>query len=176
MLKVKVEDNGIKTLQAESDADVLIVDTAVEVSVTKSVGIVGKDVDLIVLFMAKADANKDIIFIKPGRGKVRSSYFSSKDLQHQGFKDVLFLHALTGCATTSSVFRKSKVAFAKLYLKSPEVQIASAVFLDPSSTTAQVQKAGETCIIRWYWAPAKELPLQCLQVQVFLKIGGHHQA
>lgn len=80
MLKVKLEDNGIKTLQAESDADVLIVDTALEMSETTSVGNVGEDVDLIVLLMAKPDAHKDIIFIKPGRGKIIDSFFSSQDL------------------------------------------------------------------------------------------------
>lgn len=169
MLKVKLENNGIKTLQAESDADVLIVDTAVEMSETTSVGIVGEDVDLIVLLMAKADAHKDIIFIKPGRGKIRDSFFSSQDLQQQGFKDVLFLHAFTGCDTTSSVFRKSKVAFAKLYLKSPEVQKAASVFSDPSSTITEVQKAGEICILRWYGAPAKEVSLNAYRYRSFLK-------
>lgn len=78
MLKVKLGGNGIRTLRAESDADVLIVDTAMAISETIAVGIVGEDV------------------------------------------------------------RKSKVAFAKLYLKSPEVQKAAAVFSDPSFTTAQV--------------------------------------
>lgn len=85
MLKVKLGGNGIRTLQAESDADVLLVDTAMEISETTDVGIVGED------------------------------------------------------------DRKSKVVFAKLYLKSPKVQKAAAVFSDPSSTTAQVQ--------RWYGAP-----------------------
>jgi len=54
MLKVELEDNGIRTLQAESDEDVLIVDMAVEMSETTAVCIVGEDVDLIVLLMAKA--------------------------------------------------------------------------------------------------------------------------
>lgn len=79
------------------------------------------------------------------------------------------MHAFTGCDKTSSVFRKSKVAFAKLYLKSPEVQKAAAVFSDSSSTTAQVQKTGETCIMRWYGAPAKEVSLNAYRYKFFLK-------
>ncbi|CAG9822796.1 unnamed protein product [Phaedon cochleariae] len=106
-----------------------------------AVGIVGEDVDLIVLLMAEADAHNGIIFIKPGRRETRDSFFSSQELQRQGFKDV---HAFTGYDTTASAFRKSKVAFAKLYLKSREVQKAAAVFSVPSSTTAQVQEAGDT--------------------------------
>ncbi|RVE54038.1 hypothetical protein evm_001441 [Chilo suppressalis] len=73
-------------------------------------------------------------------------------------EDRAIMEAFTGCDTASSVFRKSKVAFAKLYLKSPEIQKAAAVFSQPFSTTAQVQKAGETCILRWYGAPAKRFP------------------
>lgn len=41
MLKVKLGGNGIRTLQAESDADVLIADTVMEISETTAVGIVG---------------------------------------------------------------------------------------------------------------------------------------
>lgn len=41
-LKVKLEDNGIRTLQVESDVDVLIVNKAVEMSETTAVGIVGE--------------------------------------------------------------------------------------------------------------------------------------
>lgn len=76
MLKVKLEDNGIRTLEAESDANVLIV----EMSETAAVGNVGENVDLIVLLMAKADAHNDSIFIKPGRGKTRDSLFSAQKL------------------------------------------------------------------------------------------------
>ncbi|CAG9820117.1 unnamed protein product [Phaedon cochleariae] len=169
MLKVELEDNGTRAHQAESDADVLIVDTAVKISETAAVGIVGENVDLIVLLMAEADAHNEIIFIKPGRGETRDSLFSSQGLQQLGFKDVLFLHAFTGYDTTSSAFRKSKVAFAKLYLKSREVHKAAAVFSDPSSTTAQVQKAGETCILRWYGAPAEEVTLNAFRYNSFLK-------
>lgn len=43
MLNVKLEDSGIGTFQAESDAVVLIVNTAEEMSETTSVGILGKD-------------------------------------------------------------------------------------------------------------------------------------
>ncbi|RVE46062.1 hypothetical protein evm_009286 [Chilo suppressalis] len=49
-------------------------------------------------------------------------------------------------------------------IKSPEIQKAAAVFSHPFSTTAQVQKAGETCILRWYGAPAKEISLNAYRV------------
>lgn len=60
MLKVKLQDDGIRTLHADSDADVLI---------TTTVGIVSEAVYFLVLLMYKAYVHKDIIFIKPGHGK-----------------------------------------------------------------------------------------------------------
>ncbi|RVE46742.1 hypothetical protein evm_008605 [Chilo suppressalis] len=54
-------------------------------------------------------------------------------------------------------------------IKSPEIQKAAAVFSHPFSTTAQVQKAGETCILRWYGAPAKEISLNAYRYKSFLK-------
>jgi len=138
MLKVKLEDNGIRTLQAESDADVVIVNTAVEMSETTAVCILGEDVDLIVLLMAKADAYKDIIFIKSRRGKMRDSLFSSRELQHQGFKDVLFLHAFTGCDTTYNIFPISKKQGRIFEVVSEVARDPESVsgLSDPFSTTA----------------------------------------
>ncbi|RVE45467.1 hypothetical protein evm_009902 [Chilo suppressalis] len=58
-------------------------------------------------------------------------------------------------------------------IKSPEIQKAAAVFSHPFSTTAQVQKAGETCILRWYGAPAKEISLNAYSL--FITIDHNYQ-
>lgn len=150
MLKVTLQAHGVRTLQAQNDADVLIVDTAVELSHTTAVAVIGEDVDLIVLLMAKTPGDQDIIFVKPGRGNIKPSLFSTQELQTQGLRDILFLHAFTGCDTTSAAFRKSKLGFIKLYLKSPDVQGAAAVFSAPSSTKDDIEEAGKKCILRWY--------------------------
>lgn len=54
MTKVKVQDNGIRTVQAESAADVLIV----EISEATVVNIVSEGIDFIVILMVKADTHK----------------------------------------------------------------------------------------------------------------------
>lgn len=46
---MKLVDNGIRTLEAESEADFLIVETAVEISETTAAGVVVEDVDFIVM-------------------------------------------------------------------------------------------------------------------------------
>lgn len=45
---VKLRDNGIRTLQTDSNAAILIVDTVVEMLETRDIGIVGVDVNLII--------------------------------------------------------------------------------------------------------------------------------
>uniref|UniRef100_A0A8D8RSN3 Uncharacterized protein n=1 Tax=Cacopsylla melanoneura TaxID=428564 RepID=A0A8D8RSN3_9HEMI len=68
------------------------------------------------------------------------------------------LHSLRG-DTTSSAFRKSKLIFCRLYLKSPDLKEAAAVFSDPSASQEDVHKAGITCFLKWYGAPTKETSL-----------------
>lgn len=57
----KLGEDRIRTLQTDSDEVVLIKNTAVEMLETVDVGVVGEDIILIVLLMAKADAHKDVI-------------------------------------------------------------------------------------------------------------------
>ena len=114
MLMSKLQDNGINTLQATDDAVMLIVDTAINLSETNLAADIGEDVDLLVLLLGKTPTNRDILLVKPGRGRTETTVFSSQELQQLGLKDILFLHAFSGCDTTSSVFSKSKVGFLKL--------------------------------------------------------------
>ena len=117
--------------------------------------------------MAKAEV--DIFFIKPGCGKITDDSTRPRSFSYRGSKTCCFCTPLPGCDTTSSAFRKSKIALAKLQLKSREVQKAAAVFSDPSSTINQVEEAGKTCVLRWYGAPAKETSLNTYRYKTFLK-------
>ena len=63
MLQRHLSESGCRTLQAEGDADVLIVKTAVDSAVTHPIVLVGDDTDLLVLlcYHTKADGN-DLYF------------------------------------------------------------------------------------------------------------------
>ncbi|CAH1108898.1 unnamed protein product [Psylliodes chrysocephalus] len=81
MLKVHLEKNKILTLQAEEDADKLIVIVAISIfSSYEVVKIVGEDIDLLVLLCGLSRdggdyvfpsnrPNNNILFVKCGRGK-----------------------------------------------------------------------------------------------------------
>lgn len=128
-----LEDNRIKTLQAESE--------------TTAVGSMGGDVDFIVLSIAKADMHKNIIFIKYVYGKITSS-FSSQELQLEGYKDVLRFTRLYKKRHNIFSISKGNVLLAGcLLLKSPEAENPIAIF---SYIYSSIIKYNETLILRSY--------------------------
>ncbi|GBM38682.1 hypothetical protein AVEN_54721-1 [Araneus ventricosus] len=76
-------DQGSKLL-ATDDADVHIVKTAIETyeKIKKQVVAIGQDVDHLLLPTALPPDYMDILMLKEGKGKVKDSFYSSKDLQN----------------------------------------------------------------------------------------------
>ena len=64
-LREKFTESGIRTLQAEGDADLLIVQTAVESAEKDQTVLVGEDTDLLILLCHYASLNANSIFLKP---------------------------------------------------------------------------------------------------------------
>ncbi|KAG5877242.1 hypothetical protein JTB14_019620 [Gonioctena quinquepunctata] len=173
LLMMQLQKNGMKTLQASSEADVDIVKTAINKTQNSSVGVIGQDVDLAVLLVAKTQTNRDILLVKPGRGKVKRSVYSSQQLQQElKMKDnahLLFIHAFTCCDTTSAAYRKSNVGFLKKCQKSKIIQRAAEVFVSGSSSPDSIQTAGMMRIISWHGASATEKSLNEFPYKSFIK-------
>lgn len=173
LLMMQLQKNGINTLQASGDADVDIVKTAINRSQNSSVAVIGEDVDLAVLLVAKTPTDRDILLVKPGRGKVKTIVYSSQQLQQElKMKDnahLLFLHAFTGCDSTSAAYRKSKVGFVKMYQKSKIIQRAADVFASGSSSPDSIETAGIMSTLSWYGAPATEKSLNEFRYKSFVK-------
>ncbi|CAH1098707.1 unnamed protein product [Psylliodes chrysocephalus] len=117
MLKVHLEKKKILKLQAEKDADRLIVTATISISSSKEiVKTVCEDIDLSVLLcrlsrgggdriLSTKRPNNNIIFVKCGRGKnpdVTYSTNSFTQLSQPGI--ALFLYAFSDCDTTSAPF------------------------------------------------------------------------
>lgn len=109
-----------------------IVTTAIAKSDTTDVAVIGEDVDLAVLFIAKTPEERDSLLLKPGRGKVKTSIYSTQKMQT--------LHAFTGCVTTSAAFRKSKLNSIRFHQKHLDIQKAVDVFYRPSATHTEVSE------------------------------------
>lgn len=86
--------------------------------------IVGKDVDLLVLLVGLGSTHKNVYLFKPGRYNKENNYYrySANCMKSQiPAKYILFLHAFTGCDTTSAIFNKGKIAACTLLRNNSEL-------------------------------------------------------
>ena len=173
-LSGKLTENGISVKQANDDADLLIIQTAINecLDATNTVAVVGEDVDLLVLLTALAPEDRNITFLKPGRGRVPARQYSSSDLQAflSSLKDyILFLHAASGCDTVSSCFGQGKHKLFRLLQSREELRKYAAVFNSRSSTHETVADAGEKLLIALYGGPEEEKDLNSFRLKCFRK-------
>ena len=64
MLSSKLQEHGVKTLHAESDANLLIVQTAVDLAANSATTVAGEDTDLLVLLCLHVDVKSQPLFFK----------------------------------------------------------------------------------------------------------------
>lgn len=157
--------------QANNDADVLIIETAIEqFNLTNTTIVVGEDVDLLVLLTARTPTEKTIFFLKPGKAQRQSDIYSSKSLFTfvKCQNHVLFLHAITGCDTTSAFYRRGKTAVFKMFEKQDLIQCAE-VFKKSNSTQQEVITNGIRFLLSMYGAPKKTTCLDKHRYACFVK-------
>ena len=76
-------------------------------------------------------------------------FFQQKTLQDWNIRDVevlvkdvkddlLFIHAFSGCDSTSAIFGKGKVGFAKLFRKCNDLKMIAKTVMNPASTPEQI--------------------------------------
>ena len=149
-------ESGCLMLQAEGDADVLIVETAVDSAVTHPTVLVGDDTDLLVLPCShmKVDGN-DLYFRPEPKANSRESRVWNMlkvkaELGPAVCRNVLCLHAILGCDTMSRPCGIGKAASLKKYGQSAYFQDQAKVFDIPGSTQAEVATAGENALVVLY--------------------------
>uniref|UniRef100_A0A8D8YJ99 Uncharacterized protein n=1 Tax=Cacopsylla melanoneura TaxID=428564 RepID=A0A8D8YJ99_9HEMI len=170
MLTIEMSANNIEVRQATEDADVMIVQTAIAKAPDyDSVIITGDDVDILVLLTALASSpNSNIYFQKSGKGNGPSLLYSAASCKIDP-KDILFLHAMSGCDTTSTPFGQGKKKILKFYEKTPASHALAAVFREPNATNDQIAEAGEKFLIQLYGGEHGTPSLDSLRYQLFIK-------
>ncbi|GBM96679.1 hypothetical protein AVEN_69287-1 [Araneus ventricosus] len=170
LLKKALQKANICVQQAVEDADLTIVNTAISVVPQYDyVRVVGEDIDLLVLLTALASTHSNVFYQKFGRGKTPDSYYSTTSFNHKFTNELLFIHAISGCDTTSALFGQSKNKFISLFLKHEELLNAAATFLNPQATTEQVTGAGENVLVALYGGDPATQSLDELRYQSFVK-------
>ncbi|KAL4718517.1 hypothetical protein ACJJTC_010356 [Scirpophaga incertulas] len=158
MLCEELTAAGIPIKQADNDADVLIIETAIEqFESSKTTVVVGEDVDLLILLTARTPTDKIIYFLKPGKAQVQSRIYSSQSLTAypKCQAHILFLHAITGCDTTSAIFKRGKTAVFKLFEKCNDLIECAEVFKNINSSRNDIVTYGIRFLLAMYGAPKK---------------------
>ncbi len=110
-LSADLRSISITVKQAESDADVLILSIALEISQSdneRPVVVVGTDTDLLAMLIARASSSMNmfmLVHLNP------VTLYSIKQLQQAlgtTRRHILFIHAVTGCDTTSALYGQGK--------------------------------------------------------------------
>lgn len=170
MLKGELEAKGIQVKQAVEDADVLIVETGVSVAEDyDSVVISGEDIDLLVLLNALGFSKKNIYFQKSGKGNTPTVLYSSHSFKH-GPQDILFLHAISGCDTTSAPFGIGKKKVIQTYKKNPGLSEMLDIFKDPEAAPAQIADVGEKFLVKLYGGNIERDNLDELRYRIFTTV------
>ena len=123
LLTTKMGNHNIQVLQAEEDADRLIITTAVTAASTYDiVVVVGEDIDLLIILTAISN-QREILYNKCGRSKASDVMYSSIASSKSSLKPELFLfiHAFSGCDSTSCFFGLGKKQMMSIVEKNPDV-------------------------------------------------------
>jgi hypothetical protein len=113
MLGAHLEINGIEVVHSHGDADVLIVEKALEKAVTEQVVVSGDDTDLVILLIAHwKETLHDITFSTEQKAKstkvVKSWSIQELARSCEYTEHLLFAHAWSGCDSTSALHRQGK--------------------------------------------------------------------
>ena len=167
LLASKMQSEGIKVLQADDDADFLIAKTALTCAESRTTVVIGEDTDILVLLCHHfcKDHVKDIIFrsAKQTSGKACRIWSINRTANMLGqttCKHLPFVHAISGCDTTSRLYGIGKGMVLKKCISSGYFREQAEVFFDSSSDRDAVIKAGEEAISNLYGG----IPCEGLQI------------
>ena len=173
LLRDHLERHGCHTEQATADADLLIVQTAIAVSKRTSnpTVVVGDDTDLLVLLCFHAKSTTAGIFFRPEPKhgvkhppKCWSISLLRSVVGPQVYNNILFIHAVLGCDTTSGIYGLGKKAALKLMSTSTSFRSYAKVFSDPQSSKVDIIASGEDALVALYKGrPGDKLDLLRLQ-------------
>ena len=148
LISAQLRNRGCNVIQAPGDADVDIVKTAVDSSHRHSTTLIGEDTDLLILLLHYADTDPDIKDLyfrsdKTDATKVHDINRLKAIIGPDICSQLLFIHAFTGCDSTSRIFGiGKKAAFQKLVKGQPIIKECANCFILPNQTDHIIKDLG----------------------------------
>lgn len=152
LLSDALKKAGVITVHASEDADLLIVQTTLQNSLVQDTVLVGEDTDLLVLLLYHATRNGHNIWFCPETKKKRVWDIKNAlvSLGDHVCSNILFVHAILGCDTTSHLFGIGKGVALKKVMNSEHFRSQAEVFGRRGSTKQQVEEAGMKSVVCIY--------------------------
>ena len=147
--------NGHTVRYAEDDADTYIVSTALEIAQTKPVTVVAEDADILALLVHHVQPTMAEVFmlsVCKARKAMQRKLISIQKVQHDigttAQQQLLAVHALTGCDTTSALYGHSKVSAFKNIVRSADTKALTDVLITPDAQREDVVAAGIKLLVK----------------------------
>lgn len=108
--------------------------------------------------------------------RVKDKYFPERSSMYSALtKNILFLHAVSGCDTTNALFDKGKKKVADILIKYPDLQKKTVLFYNPQTNNEMFKGdlffAGQLIIKTLYgWNPTKPMNLGNLRFHCYQKL------
>ena len=141
------------------DADTMIVTCALQYASQNDVNVVADDTDVLVLLMYHWKPNMADVY---SLSEVRKNMlvWKIRDLVTKAGQVItshfLFLHAWSGCDTTSAIFGHGKTSLLKRIKESKELQQISSLMSEHSATIEQIGKVGTRLFVITYGGKQKD--------------------
>ena len=146
-LSLQMEKEGIRVKQSAGDADYDIAMSACALARTKPVVVVGDDTDLLILLQHHFNpAEHRSIYLQTSSKLINIGILHSS-LDPALSESLLFIHALSGCDTTSRPYGIGKVSAMAKY---KDLQESATVFITPEKSQEAVEAAGNKALAMLY--------------------------
>ena len=168
-------DHTVK--QAVADADTMIVSTTIDIASTgKSVLLFANDTDVILMLVHHWSNDFAPIYVRSDNTKSGNRVQKLFDVKEASSlldmslkQGLLFIHAFSGCDTTSAIHDKGKNSLMKLMEKSDEAKSIAKVFMSHNVEQENIGKAGVKLFVLLYGGKPGDT-LQTLRYSNYMKM------
>ena len=156
MLTVEMNTVSMCAMQSGGAADTLIATTAVDIANSKPTVVIREDTDLLILLIYFVNKKRYRMFFLMSdknvkdESKVWSIRFACEQLGQCVCDEILAIHNLLGCDTTSKVLSIGKGAALTKFQKGEYFQQDILLFLKKDVSKAEIKKAGERLLVSLY--------------------------
>ncbi|KAG1660829.1 Astacin-like metalloprotease toxin 1 [Nymphon striatum] len=157
MLSHRLEQKCCDVHHAKGDADLLIVQTAIDSSATRNTVLIGEDTDFLVLLCHHSrNTQHNIFFMSEQKANVQKAprcwniSVTRSVLGDDVCEYLLFVHAILGCDTTSRVFGIGKKVALVQIKKTVSLMEQAKVLMKKDVTEEDIVAAGERALVCMY--------------------------